>query len=245
VVRGPAALLYGGSAAGGVVNVIDNRIPQNPITGASGRVEARYGGTDREEAGGGVLEVGNGRFAVHADAYTRDTDDLRIPGFARSARLRAQDPQPTEARGMLPNSASRSHGGALGGSFTWDRGYLGMAYFGFDKKYGVVAEPDVTIEMKSSRFEVAGEMRDTGRAISAVSLKAARTGYEHQELDAGTPATTFTNKGYEGRIEAQHAPIGPLRGAVGAQLMHSDFSALGAEAFVPSTRSDARAIFVF
>jgi len=67
VVRGPAALLYGGSAVGGVVNVIDNRIPRTPLTSITRRAEARLGGAEREKAGGAVFEVGNGRGALHAD----------------------------------------------------------------------------------------------------------------------------------------------------------------------------------
>jgi iron complex outermembrane receptor protein len=245
VVRGPAALLYGGSAVGGVVNLIDNRIPQTPLKGVGGRVEARYGGADREKAAAGLLEVGNGRFALHADAYTRDTDDLRIPGFARSARLRAQDPQPVEARDVLPNSASVSHGGALGGSMTWDRGYLGLSYAGMEKRYGVVAEPEVTINMKSDRLDLAGEVRDLGAFVTGIKFKAGHTDYRHTELDAGMPATKFRNKGYDGRLEAQHARIGPVQGAVGVQFTDFDFSALGDEAFVPATKNESRAVFVF
>ncbi|MGQ0522336.1 MAG: TonB-dependent receptor [Betaproteobacteria bacterium] len=245
VVRGAAALLYGGSAVGGVVNVIDNRIPQAAITGVRGRAEARYGGAEREKSLGALFEAGNGRFALHADGYTRDTDDLRIPGFARSARLRARDPQPAEAHGRLPNSASVSHGGALGGSLTWNRGHLGVSYSGLDRRYGTVAEPDVTIDMRSTRFDVGGELREIGRAVEAVKFKLGHTDYRHDELDLGVTATTFRNKGYEGRLEAQHAAIGPLRGAVGVQASRSDFSALGAEAFVPPTESEARAVFLF
>jgi iron complex outermembrane recepter protein len=175
-------------------------------------VEARYGGAEREKSVGGLIEVGNGRFALHADAHTRDTDDLRIPGYARSSRLRAEDPRTGEAHGTLPNSASRAHGGAIGGSVTWDRGYAGLSYSALDKKYGTVAEPDVTIDMQSRRFDLAGEVRDIAAAISGARFKLGRVDYEHRELDLGVPATTFRNKGYEARIEAQHAPRAAARG---------------------------------
>ncbi|MCW5574649.1 MAG: TonB-dependent receptor [Burkholderiales bacterium] len=245
VVRGPAALFYGGSAVGGVVNVIDNRIPQAPVRGVTGRAETRFGGAGREKATGLVLEAGNGSFALHADVYTRDTDDLRIKGFARSARLRAADPQPVEAEGVLPNSASRSDGGAVGLSHTWARGYIGISRSGFNTVYGVVAEPDVTIDMQSSRWDLAGEVRELGRAIRSLKFKAGSTDYEHVELDAGVPATRFRNKGKDLHVEAVHGDIGPLRGAVGLQLADSDFSALGAEAFVPSTSTNAKSMFFF
>jgi iron complex outermembrane receptor protein len=245
IVRGPAALFYGGSAVGGVVNVIDNRIPQSPVRGASGRIEGRFGGAEREKAGAAVLEAGNGGLALHADVYTRDTDDIRIPGFARSARLRAQDPQPAEAVGVLPNSAARSHGGALGASHTWASGYVGLSYAGFGHRYGVVAEPDVTIDMTSRRWDFAGEARDLGSLVTGVRFRLGHTDYKHTELDAGAPATEFRNRGHDLRLEAMHGRIGPLQGAVGVQWTDFDFSALGAEAFVPSTSTASRALFVY
>lgn len=245
VVRGPAALFYGGSAVGGVVNVIDNRIPQAAINGVTGRAESRFGGAGREKATGVVLEAGNGSLALHADVHTRDTDDLRIKGFARSARRRAADPQAVEASGTLPNSASRSDGGAVGLSHTWARGYVGVVRSGFSTKYGTVAEPNVTIDMQSSRWDLAGEVRELGSAIRSVKFKAGHTDYEHSELDAGAVATRFRNKGADLHLEAVHGKLGPLHGAVGMQFSEFDFSALGAEAFVPSTNTNVRSLFFF
>lgn len=245
VVRGPAALFYGGSAVGGVVNVIDNRIPQTEVRGAGGRAEARFGGADSEKAGAVVFEAGNGSFALHADVYKRDTDDLKIPGFARSARLRAADPQPVEAQGTLPNSASRSDGGALGLSHTWVNGFIGISRSDFNARYGTVAEPEVTIDMQSSRWDIAGEVRELGNVIRALKFKAGKTDYEHSELDAGVPATVFRNKGNDLHLEATHGDLGPLKGAIGLQFTYFDFSALGAEAFVPSTSTNAKAGFFY
>jgi iron complex outermembrane receptor protein len=245
VVRGPAALFYGGSAVGGVVNVIDNRIPQAAVNGVNGRVEGRFGGAEREKAGAVVFEVGNGSLALHADVYSRNTEDLKIKGFARSARLRAADPQPVEAEGVLPNSAAKSDGGAFGLSHTWTNGYIGISRSGFNSTYGTVAEPTVTIDMQSSRWDIAGEIRELGNVIRALKFKAGKTDYEHTELDAGVAATRFTNKGHDIHIEATHGKLGPLQGAFGLQITDFDFSALGAEAFVPSTSTNSRSAFFF
>lgn len=245
VLRGPAALFYGGSAVGGVVNLIDNRIPQAALRGVSGRAEGRLGGAEREKAGAVVFEAGNGSLALHADVYSRDTDDLKIKGFARSARLRAADPQPVEAQGTLPNSAAKSDGGALGLSHTWANGYVGISRSAFNTVYGTVAEPTVSIDMHSSRWDIAGELRDLGRVLSAIKFKAGRTDYAHVELDAGVPATRFSNKGHDVHLEATHGKLGPLQGAIGFQVSGFDFSALGTEAFVPSTRTDMRSAFIF
>ncbi|RFC39424.1 MAG: TonB-dependent Receptor Plug Domain, partial [Candidatus Nitrotoga sp. CP45] len=65
VVRGPAALMYGGAAVGGIVNTLDNRIPQSSIKGITGRVEPRIGGAANERSGAAVVEAGNGVVALH------------------------------------------------------------------------------------------------------------------------------------------------------------------------------------
>ena len=83
VLRGPAALLYGGSAVGGVVNAIDNRIPKARLDGVPGAVEARVGGAAGERAVSALVESGGSGFVLHADAFGRRTDDLRVPAFDR------------------------------------------------------------------------------------------------------------------------------------------------------------------
>lgn len=245
VVRGPAALFYGGNAVGGVVNLIDNRIPVAPITGISGRAESRFGGAQREKASGLLLEGGNGSIALHADVYTRDTDNLKIKGFARSARLRATSPQANEAFGTLRNSASKSSGGAFGASRTWADGYVGISHAGFDTTYGTVAEPNVIIDMQSNRWDLAGELRSIDSPVTALKFKASTTDYKHVESDSGVPATRFLNKGQDLHVEARHRRIGALEGAFGLQWSKFDFAALGSEAFVPPTSTDSKAGFVF
>jgi iron complex outermembrane receptor protein len=246
VVRGPATLMYGGAAVGGVVNTLDNRIPQSPIEGFTGRVEPRIGGAANERSGAAVLEAGNGLVALHADIASRRTDDLRIPGFARSTQQRVlDDPTVQQPHGRLPNSSSNSDSGAVGASLTLDKGYLGLSYSDFKANYGTVAEPDVRVDMNSKRLGVAGEVRELGTFVQGVKFKYGYTDYLHNELDKGEIATTFKNRGYETRIDATHAKLGPFTGAFGVQLSNADFEALGAEAFLPKVNTDAKAVFIF
>lgn len=244
ILRGPAALLYGGSAIGGVVNTIDNRIPTEPIDGIHGDVAGSYGGANNDRNGAIQLEGGDGTFAIHADAFSRKTGDLRIPGYARTSRQRAIDgPDRDQPRGTLPNSDGQASGGALGMSWTGDRGYAGLSYSGYDSDYGSVAEPDVRIRMRQERFGFASELRDLEGLFTSVKLNFAYTDYQHKEIEDGETGTLFKNRGYEARIEARHADIGPLHGVVGLQLGQTRFSALGEEALVPTTDTDAIALF--
>lgn len=243
IVRGPAALLYGGSAIGGVVNSFDNRIPTAAIEGIHGAGELRYGGADTTRSSAGKLEAGDGTFALHLDANSRQFNDLKIPGDARSRH--APPSEDGDAKnGRLGNSDGRQDGGAIGGSYTWDDGYAGLSYSNYDSNYGSPAEEDVRIRMKQDHYAFASELRNLQGPFSSVKLDAGYTDYEHREIEGGETGTTFKNKGYEARVEARHLPLGPLNGVIGAQVSRSEFSALGEEAFVPQTDTNSGALFI-
>ena len=110
VLRGPSALQYGGSAVGGVVNLLDNRIPTEPIEGFGGRADLGYATGNREKAGGVVLEGGNDRYALHVDAFHRDSDDVSVP-----IDLPCANPQRPGIAREICNSANQAEGGAFGG----------------------------------------------------------------------------------------------------------------------------------
>lgn len=243
IVRGPAALLYGGSAIGGVVNTFDNRIPTEAIDGIHGAGELRYGGADTTRSSAGKLEAGDGTFALHLDANARAFNDLKIPGYARDRHAPAGDDD-DQKKGRLGNSSGRQDGGAVGGSYTWDDGYAGLSYSNYDANYGSPAEQDVRIRMKQDHYAFASEIRNLQGPFSSLKLNAGYTDYQHSEIEGGEVGTTFKNKGYEARIEARHVPIGPLNGVIGAQVNRNEFSALGEEAFVPQTDTNSGAVFI-
>ncbi|GAB7535866.1 TonB-dependent receptor [Burkholderia sp. 3C] len=244
IVRGPAALLYGGNAVGGVVNSIDNRIPREAIKGVSGAVDASYGGANNARAGAAMVEGGNGRFAFHVDAFDRETSKLRIPGYAHSDRQRVLDgPDAEQTSGNIPNSDGRQHGGAVGGAYTWADGYAGLSYSGFESNYGSVAESDVRLRMRQQHLSASSEIRNIAGPISQLKFDFGYTDYEHKEIDNGETGTTFRNHGYEMRIEARHRKIGPFEGAFGVQASQNTFSALGEEALVPTTQTTNVALF--
>jgi iron complex outermembrane receptor protein len=246
ILRGPAALMYGGNAVGGVVNTIDNRIPMAPIDGIHGDVLGNYGGANADRDGAVKLEAGNGKFAVHADAFTRETGQLRIPGYAHTARQRELDGESDAdaARHSLPNSDGRDSGGAVGMAWTGESGYAGLSYSGYNADYGSVAEEGVRIKMHSERFGAAGEIRDLSGPFQSAKFNFAYTDYQHKEIDEGETGTVFKNHGYEARIETRLRDIGALQSAFGVQFGQTQFSALGAEALVPTVQTDSGALFV-
>jgi len=232
-----------------VVNVIDNRIPDERIAEpVRGSVGARYSSADEGLGGDILLEGGFGGFAWHLEGYRRETDDLRIPGFARSARLRAAEPLPAseeEEYGHLGNSYMETAGFSAGASYIWDSGYFGLAYSGFDANYGSPAEKEVSIDMEQRRRDFQGAFNQPLTGIKAIKYRLALSDYEHTEFEGPDPGTTFTNEGYDGRIEVTHDKVGALEGAFGYQTDRSEFTALGDEKFLPPTLTKSHSGFLF
>ena len=256
VIRGPATLLYGGGAVGGVVNAIDHRIPKEKLQGITGRGEVRYGGANLEQSNAAVVDVGTGNFVMHFDAYNRDAKNLRIPGNAISARRSVTGFWNPEAgvyepygnnhgTSRLINSYSESKGGAIGASMIFDRGYAGMSYAKHQTKYGSPLESAVSIDMDNDRFDFASEIRELGSFFDRAKFRAAYTDYIHKEIEDGAINTTFKNQGVEGTFELGHQPVLGVKGIVGAQFENGKFQALGAEAFVPSSKTNSQSVYLY
>ncbi|MBN8750711.1 putative TonB-dependent receptor [Xylophilus ampelinus] len=246
VLRGPSALQYGGSAVGGVVNVIDNRIPTEPMDAkgeVGGRADVGYASGSKEKSGGVVVEGGNDRFVLHADAFSRKADDVAAPTW-----LECTKPGSPVYQRRICNSASRSDGGAFGGTvFLGGGNWIGASVSEYRSTYGTVAEDDVTIGMRSRRYAVEGEFKPGG-FFTSVHVKASRTEYRHTEYEGAEAGTTFSNAGNDLRIEARHQPIaalGGLQGVIGLQSESTRFAADGEEAFAPHSRTRSNALFLY
>ena len=249
VVRGPATLLYGPNTVGGVVNLIDNRIPTEPLARPfMGKADARFSTAEEQRSGAALVEFQLGRVIVHLDGFARATEDVAIPGFARSERLRRLQPLPQgerEPRGTLPNSAGESEGGAAGASYVWEGGYAGAAYSIFDSNYGTVAEPDVTIDLEQHRWDVRAAFNKPFAPVKAINYKWSLSDYTHTEFEGAEIGTVFDVEGYDGRLEVLHEKLGIFEGGIGYQTQSTDFSALGEEAFLPTVETATHAAFVF
>lgn len=249
LVRGPAALLYGGSAIGGIVNVIDARIPEErPLRDFLGRVETRAGSSAEERAGAAVLTGAAGDWAWRLDGFRRRSGDVRIPGYAATEAKRRELIAAGEpiVRGILANSAAEGAGAGAGLTrFFGEAGHFGLSYSGGGARYGTVAEPDVTIDLRQRRWDAHGEWLNPAVWLRAAKFQFGLSRYQHTEFEGGAVGTVFRNRGYEGRLELMHAPVGPLAGVVGFQTSRSDFSTAGEEAILPASLTTNQAVFVY
>lgn len=245
VVRGPATVMYGGSAIGGVVNAIDSRIaetpPTRPVRGAAGY---RFDSASDLSAGGARVAVGNERLAFHVDGYRSRSEDLRIPGTAWTRDV--QDDRGEEGpSGRLPNSRGDSTTWGAGlTTFLPNSGYLGVSYGRFETNYGTVAEPDVSIKLAQDTWSLSSELGSLP-GLETLRFKVGYNDYTHTELEGGEAATVFDSTAWNFRLEALHRPLGPFAGAVGIEAVNVDFSAEGEEAFLPSTKTRGLGAFFY
>lgn len=262
ILRGPAALLFAPSSIGGVVNVLDSRIPRHVEMPLHADGIATYGSAANERAVSGVIDVPvTGGLVVHADGSWSKTDDMKTGGYVLSPALRAQaaasaDPEIAELadlRGTVPNTAARTWNVAGGAAVINEGGNLGFAVSHYDSLYGVpirysldpsVEAEAVQLQVKQTRVDIRGEVNTGGSIFSNLRLRLGAADYQHSEIeDTGEVGTTFFNQGYEGRLELVQVARGGWDGLIGAQFATKAMHIDGEEKFLPKTRSNRYGLF--
>ncbi|MFT3723932.1 MAG: TonB-dependent receptor [Hyphomonadaceae bacterium] len=251
ILRGPASLAYGGGATGGVVNVIDGLIREDlPSAAFSGAVYGALSSADEGKQVAGRVVGTMGEFVGVLNGSWLDTKDIDIPGYALSASARQEainngaDPADF-ANGTLPNSAVENKSLSAGLTWVGDGAFLGGAVRRAENRYGIVAEEEAFIDMEQTRYDLRGGLTLDG-PIKSVKASGSMVDYEHTEFEGpGEPGTKFTNEGWEARIEAAHAPIDLLDGSFGVQASHKDFAAVGDEALIGPTTTDATGVYLY
>ena len=262
VLRGPAALLFGSSAIGGVVNVIDTRIPRHRPEGPFGLdALASYGTAANERSINASVDVPiASHFVVHADGNWTKTDNLETGGFILSKELRdhaAASPDPeirelADLKGELPNSASRSREGTLGLGYVDGDLNVGVSFTRQESKYQVpirfsldpAAEAEApTIDQEQSRYDARVEI-PLGGVFSQVRARAGYANYQHDELeDTGEIGSSFFSKGGEGRVELVQSEKAGWGGTSGVQYLNRNARIRGEEKFLPDVRQKQTGLF--
>ncbi|CCW17957.1 Zinc-regulated outer membrane receptor [Sphingobium indicum BiD32] len=263
VLRGPAALLYGSSAIGGVVNVIDSRIPRRvPDEPVHIDAIATYGSAANERTGSGEVEVPLGdKLVFHFDGSYSKSGDLDTGSYILTPSLRAQAAASGDAdiaglatlRGKLPNSAAETWEVSGGAALITDGGNLGFSVTHTDNLYGVpvryAVEPggeaeQVRLHMKQDRADLRAEVPVNGGFLESIRFRAGFADYQHQEIeDTGEVGTTFYNQSMESRLELVQANRGGWDGAIGGQFFTRKFHVEGEEKFLPRNETTQLGLF--
>lgn len=244
VLRGPATLFYGSGAIGGVVNVVDDRIPKGADTYGEWRLENQSVADDKLISASG--NTGFGNFGLHADGFWRDADDYKIPGPAEAEHDHEEEGH--DDNGRLANSWSEASGGNIGGSYLGENGFIGASIGHIDRQYGIPGHGhgeeliDVYADISQDRIQLQGKTDLNSNWFSSTGFSAGYTDYEHSEIEGDEVGTTFKNETSELRWEVFHHAISDWRGALSFHYKHSDFEAVGEEAFTPPSKTETFAL---
>lgn len=268
ILRGPATLLYGSGAIGGVVNVLDRKIPTTmPEKGVEGQAGLRINSAAAERAAiFGITTALSDNLALRLEGVSRKTTEYRAP---KNFSMTHEDGD-VESPKRISGTATEGDQVSAGLSWIDDRGYLGVAYSKNSNDYGLSghseayhachldglaldctgaedehegAEAAPVIKLRSERVDLRGELANPLAGIEKLRLRAGFTDYQHQEIEGGAVGTTFSNRGFNTRLELEHQPVAGWRGVVGVQQQQAEFSVQGEEGFLPTT--DTRNIGVF
>jgi len=268
VLKGPAALIYGGNAVGGVVNIVDQRIPTvipEKGWGIDGSVGLSSVDDGRFATAAAVSRYG--KLALRIAAFQRDTSDYTIPGFAESDilrdRARAAGLPLSNEEGSLFNSYTRSQSATIGVAWLEDWGYFGVSAKTLHNEYGLPNGPPIfdargrlvaapegpaeggRIDMRQTRLDTRLQIdRDIGY-LDQIALSVGGANYRHIEQEPdGEIGTRFSNKGYEARLQGTTRTLGKWTGVIGLSALRSDFKAEGEEAFLPATETSETGFYV-
>lgn len=234
VVRGPSTLLFGSGAVGGVVNVIDNRVPETLVDAPEFIIQQSRNSVNEENKTVVRLDASAGNFAFHLDAYTRENDNVEVPGLAvdepaveRLEELVAEhlahehageqshdeeaghaDEAFDNSNGFIGNSDSEADAGTLGFSYVGDNGFIGFSANRLESNYGL--PPGVHAHAHGEEAlldEHVEEQAEAHEEVEFVRIDMESTRYDLRGMVSFTNSWVDNIRGAIGVTDYQHAEV--------------------------------------
>ena len=260
VLRGPSTLLYGSGAIGGVVNVVDNRIPTSNLDDLTGAAEYSHDTVSNSNTVAAKLETGNDGFNFHFDGTKRSGDDYETPTF----NITDEDGD-VETHNSVENTFIDSDTFNVGTSYVGDHLTVGFSYGSIETDYGIPGHEhhDHEGETEEEHDEHADEEEEESvyahleqdrwlglisyaldnNWIENINLRVGYTDYKHSEIEDGEIGTTFKNETTEARLNVEHK-LAQWHGMMGYHYSESDYDAIGEEAFTPASVTTTHALYL-
>ncbi len=238
VLRGSSALLYGGSAIGGVVNVIDRSIPTSRYDSPGASVFSNYSSVNEGFSYGAIAYGSSDKLSFQINGLKRDYEDYDAPTFYTEDHHNPLA-RPEGPFNSVANSHSDSSSFGFGASYMLDSGFAGFSFSTFENDYGVPGEhaaSDTLIEMENDRFEFRTEIQiSDSDLLTGINLNIGYGDYQHSEsgYEGGLwdKHATYLREGYEGRLAFEHE-IGEVSGVLGIHGLFDDFKIVGDESIL-------------
>ena len=273
VIRGPSTLLFGAGTVGGLVNVTDSKLPTAmPEKGYEGNATLRYNtGSDEKLATAGVTLGLGDQVALRVEGLKREANDYIAPDYVHEGEKERRVDN-TFAKGQTVNvglswiydrgftgisySNRQDQYGLPGHSHEYESCHLhglslhcgehdhdedGHDHDDHDHDHAHEAGP--WIDLKSERYDVRTELDDPFAGFKKLRAQASYTDYQHDEIEEDTISTRFKNKGYDGRLELVHNPLGAWEGVIGTQYGQQKLELTGEEAFLAPNTTKKWSVF--
>ena len=271
VIRGPSTLLFGAGTVGGLVNVTDSKLPTAmPEKGYEGNVGLRYNtGSDEKLATAGVTLGLGDQVALRVEGLKREANDYIAPDYVHEGEKERRVDN-TFAKGQTVNvglswiydrgftgisySNRQDQYGLPGHSHEYESCHLhGLSLHcgehdhdedeHDDHDHDHAHEAGPWIDLKSERYDVRTELDEPFAGFKKLRAQASYTDYQHDEIEEDTIATHFKNKGYDGRLELVHNPLGAWEGVIGTQYGQQKLELTGEEAFLAPNTTKKWSVF--
>ena len=271
VIRGPSTLLFGAGTVGGLVNVTDSKLPTAmPEKGYEGNATLRYNtGSDEKLATAGVTLGLGDQVALRVEGLKREANDYIAPDYVHEGEKERRVDN-TFAKGQTVNvglswiydrgftgisySNRQDQYGLPGHSHEYESCHLhGLSLHcgehdhdedeHDDHDHDHAHEAGPWIDLKSERYDVRTELDDPFAGFKKLRAQASYTDYQHDEIEEDTIATRFKNKGYDGRLELVHNPLGAWEGVIGTQYGQQKLELTGEEAFLAPNTTKKWSVF--
>ena len=271
VIRGPSTLLFGAGTVGGLVNVTDSKLPTAlPEKGYEANVGLRYNtGSDEKLATAGVTLGLGDQVALRVEGLKREANDYIAPDYVHEGEKERRVDN-TFAKGQTVNvglswiydrgftgisySNRQDQYGLPGHSHEYESCHLhGLSLHcgehdhdedeHDDHDHDHAHEAGPWIDLKSERYDVRTELDEPFAGFKKLRAQASYTDYQHDEIEEDTIATRFKNKGYDGRLELVHNPLGAWEGVIGTQYGQQKLELTGEEAFLAPNTTKKWSVF--
>ena len=207
VILGPATVLYGSGAIGGIVNVLDRSIHQSPVEETQGSVKAGISSNDDAQVFAAELNAGNGRWAMHINGFDKSSDDYH------------------SSEGRVENSDTKSQGGGIGISRTSDEhGFIGMSIHSLEQDYGVPNPNDskTRVRPKQIRSQLSAAWLNPVAGIERWETHLSYIDYEHDELTLPVTEGLFDKTSFEANSKLQHESFAGWQGTIGIHFSEQE-----------------------
>ena len=232
VVRGPASLLYGSSAIGGVVNMFSNDMPRDWDLGPSGSLATHAATVNDMGAGLARVQYGGDKFAATGRMIYRNGGDLRTP------------------EGRLSDTSINNFSYGTGVGFRSGNFETGLSLSGMDYTYGLpeaINDPNENVEIRMNRNNLQSvSTLEMDRFFELAELRIQYSDYAHQEIESEINPDgsvdedleiSFNQQTVSSSLLMRHKPLGRFEGAIGLSMNYSQLAVGGDEALTPDADS--------